>query len=58
MMIERSLRFLGVVLLGLGLAYECSRHVQWPWALAVALTVSLTHFYYDGFVWSVRRREV
>ncbi|MCR4295610.1 MAG: hypothetical protein NUW21_08755 [Elusimicrobia bacterium] len=27
-------------------------------ALAVTLVVSLMHFWYDGFVWSVRRRQV
>ncbi len=28
------------------------------WALSVTLVVSLMHFWYDGFVWSVRRKEV
>jgi len=28
----------------------------WPWSLAV--TVALMHFWYDGFIWSVRKREV
>ena len=28
------------------------------WALAVTLVVSLMHFWYDGFIWSVRRRQV
>lgn len=27
-------------------------------ALSVTLVVSLMHFWYDGFIWSVRRREV
>jgi hypothetical protein len=27
-------------------------------ALGVTLVVSLMHFWYDGFIWSVRRREV
>ena len=27
-------------------------------ALSVTLMVSLIHFWYDGFIWSVRRREV
>jgi hypothetical protein len=27
-------------------------------ALAVTLTVSLMHFWYDGFIWSVRRKQV
>ena len=28
------------------------------WALALALVVTLMHFWYDGFIWSVRRQEV
>lgn len=28
------------------------------YALAVTLVVSLMHFWYDGFIWSVRRREI
>jgi hypothetical protein len=28
------------------------------WAAAVGLVISLMHYWYDGFVWSVRRREV
>jgi hypothetical protein len=27
-------------------------------ALAVTLVVSLMHFWYDGFVWSARRKQV
>ncbi len=29
---------------------------RWPWSLAV--TVALMHFWYDGFIWSVRKRQV
>jgi len=29
---------------------------RWPWALAV--TVALMHFWYDGFMWSVRKNQV
>ena len=28
------------------------------WAAALALSISLLHYWYDGFVWSVRKREV
>jgi hypothetical protein len=28
------------------------------WLFAIPFTISLMHFWYDGFVWSVRRREV
>jgi hypothetical protein len=30
--------------------------VEWVWA--ITLVVSLMHFWYDGFVWSVRREQV
>lgn len=30
--------------------------IEWLWA--VTLTVSIMHFWYDGFIWSVRRKEV
>jgi hypothetical protein len=29
---------------------------HWPWALAV--TVALMHFWYDGFMWSVRKKQI
>ena len=29
---------------------------NWPWAFAV--TVALMHFWYDGFMWSVRKKQV
>jgi hypothetical protein len=29
-----------------------------PWPLAVILMIAIMHFWYDGFVWSVRRKEV
>jgi hypothetical protein len=29
---------------------------RWPWALAV--TVALMHFWYDGFMWSVRKKQI
>ena len=28
------------------------------WAAALGISVALLHFWYDGFIWSVRRREV
>jgi hypothetical protein len=36
-----------------GLDYAALR-----WAAALALSISLLHYWYDGFVWSVRKREV
>ena len=28
------------------------------WLMSVTLVVSLLHFWYDGFIWSVRKRQV
>ena len=28
------------------------------YAMSVLLTVSIMHFWYDGFVWSVRKKDV
>jgi hypothetical protein len=30
--------------------------IQWLWA--ITLVVSILHFWYDGFIWSVRKRQV
>jgi hypothetical protein len=40
-----------------GLWAECVRSDQ-RLALSVTLVVALMHFWYDGFIWSVRRRDV
>ncbi|MBM4384293.1 MAG: hypothetical protein FJ091_13135 [Deltaproteobacteria bacterium] len=31
---------------------------SWRWLVPVPMVISLMHFWWDGFVWSVRRREV
>jgi hypothetical protein len=42
--------------MGVGYRYAFERMAQ-PW-VAVALVISLMHFWFDGFVWSVRRSDV
>lgn len=37
-------------------AYLATPDRRWSWA--IAQTVALMHFWYDGFVWSVRKRDV
>jgi hypothetical protein len=37
---------------------EYMLHGGLNWAAAAALVCSLMHFWYDGFIWSVRRKEV
>jgi hypothetical protein len=56
------LAFLGVVFaLGFGIEYSSNTFLLnggLKWAAAAALVCSLMHFWYDGFIWSVRRKEV
>lgn len=54
-----------VVLLGIGFGYgiwaeiqRSSLVTQTNVAFAVITTVSLLHFWYDGFIWSVRKKQV
>jgi hypothetical protein len=42
----------------LGVAIETGSRMNLSWALALGLLVTLVHFWYDGFIWSVRRRDV
>jgi len=44
---------LGTFLQAYGRDYTVMR-----WTASLALVISLMHYWYDGFVWSVRRREV
>ena len=46
--------------LGFGFAYNQygTDYEQGRWAAAAALTVALLHYWYDGFIWSVRRSEI
>ena len=44
---------------GAGMLYESSQqHLSLHWAAAAAMVMSVMHFWYDGFVWSVRKREI
>ena len=45
-------------LLLLGIATETGSRSTLHWAWALGLVVALLHFWYDGFIWSVRRRQV
>jgi hypothetical protein len=54
------LRTLGVFL-GATFAYGFLAEAVGPdseWFLALTLVVSIMHFWYDGFIWSVRRHQV
>jgi hypothetical protein len=46
------------VVAGAGLFYEAALHNNVRWMLSAALVISLMHFWYDSFIWSVRRSEV
>ncbi len=45
-------------LVALGIATETGSRSTLHWAWALGLVVALLHFWYDGFIWSVRRRQV
>ena len=46
------------LLVGIGYQLYGVDYAALRWAAAVALSISLLHYWYDGFVWSVRKREV
>jgi hypothetical protein len=41
-----------------GIAYMMAKDSSITWLVAPFLACSLLHFWYDGFVWSVRKRQV
>jgi hypothetical protein len=56
-----------VIFLVIGLGYGIWTTGAWPWPelqpsqrtfAATLLTVSILHFWYDGFIWSVRKGQV
>jgi hypothetical protein len=48
-----------VISVGLfGVVYQLENGYQLRWLGAAAITVSLMHFWYDGFVWSVRKKQI
>jgi hypothetical protein len=46
------------IVLGAALFYEAALFNGVRWMLSAALVISLMHFWYDSFIWSVRRHEV
>ncbi|MCA9781925.1 MAG: hypothetical protein KC800_34665, partial [Candidatus Eremiobacteraeota bacterium] len=49
------------IFVGLGGAYGVWAEMVDPdtrWALALVSVVSIMHFWYDGFIWSVRKKQV
>lgn len=46
----------GCVLLGIG--YHFASIADLRWALAPFVACSLLHFWFDGFVWSVGKKQV
>ena len=49
--------YLGSMLL-VAIACESAVRSNLQWGVALALVVTLMHFWYDGFIWSVRRHQV
>ena len=46
------------LLVGIGYQLYGVDYAALRWTAAVAVSISLLHYWYDGFVWSVRKREV
>jgi hypothetical protein len=40
-----------------GVVYQLNNSYQLRWLGAAAVTVSLMHFWYDGFIWSIRKKQ-
>jgi len=55
---QKVLAFVGFV--GVAVVYGLWAELEdaKTWVLAVSLTVSILHFWYDGFIWSVRKKQV
>ena len=49
--------YLGSLLL-VAIATEAGVRGNLRWGAALALVITLMHFWYDGFIWSVRRHQV
>jgi hypothetical protein len=47
-----------VLIAAAGAFHASVQRDSWRWLIPIPLVISLMHFWYDGFVWSVRRREV
>jgi hypothetical protein len=50
--------FFALLIAGAGFFHESVQRDSWRWLLPIPMVISLMHFWYDGFVWSVRRKEV
>ena len=47
-----------LLIAGAGAFHESVKADSWRWLIPIPMVISLMHFWYDGFVWSVRRREI
>jgi hypothetical protein len=50
--------FFASLIVAAGVFYESVGPGSWRWLIPIPMVISLMHFWYDGFVWSVRRGEV
>jgi hypothetical protein len=53
-----TLAIFAVLIAAAGTFHASVQRDSWRWLIPIPLVISLMHFWYDGFVWSVRRREV
>ena len=49
-----------VTTLVVGVTYQVygNDYIALRWTASLALVLALMHYWYDGFIWSVRKREV
>ena len=50
-----------LIFVGLAFAYgywAMALDAEIEWMLAITLVVSIMHFWYDGFIWSVRKKQI
>jgi hypothetical protein len=50
--------FFALLIAAAGAFHESVGPGSWRWLIPVPMVISLMHFWYDGFVWSVRRGDV
>ena len=53
-----TLAFFVLTVTVVGIWYQVVPATGLPWALSLAIVISLMHFWYDGFIWSVRDHQI
>ena len=54
----KGLALMWIVILCFLYGFWAEYHITGVWSAGLALTVAIMHFWYDGFIWSVSKRQV